>query len=60
MESMDKVPSIMQTYHSRLSGNSVAECLNCGCIVAYWDDEDLDENFNLLCYCNEEDHRCAR
>lgn len=46
------MPYVMQTYISRLSGNFVASCPNCGSEVAYWDDDDLDENGNLTCYCN--------
>ncbi len=47
--------TIMRPYTTRLVGNFVAECPRCRMICAYWDDEDLDEEGNLLCSCDEED-----
>lgn len=29
-------------------------CPKCKTMYVYWDEEDLDENGDLLCYCDEE------
>lgn len=46
---------IMHTYNARFTGAFVARCPACDIVCAYWDDEDLDENGDLRCYCHEED-----
>lgn len=46
--------TIMETRITRLAGNFVAECPACHVVCAYWDEEDLDENGDLRCYCKEE------
>lgn len=43
----------MTVHHSRLGGQFVARCPQCETVCAYWDEEDLDENGNLVCYCEE-------
>ena len=45
--------AIMETYHTRLTGQFVARCPECGRILAYWDDEDLNDAGELECYCWE-------
>ena len=30
-----------------------SRCPRCHTLFAYWDDDDLDENGDLLCYCEE-------
>lgn len=47
--------TIMRPYHTALGGLFVADCPKCREVCAYWDDEDLDEEGNLLCFCDEED-----
>ena len=46
--------TIMHPYHTHFGGLFVAECPRCHIVCAYWDDEDLDEEGNLLCFCDEE------
>jgi hypothetical protein len=46
--------TIMRPYHSHFGGNYVAECTRCLTVCAYWDEEDLDENGDLRCYCEED------
>ena len=33
----------------------MSRCPRCNAQFIYWDDEDLDENGDLLCYCDQED-----
>lgn len=47
--------TIMETRTTRIAGNFVAECPRCHQVCAYWDDEDLDEFGDLLCYCDQDD-----
>lgn len=35
-------------------GMKTSLCPRCGTQFIYWDVEDLDENDDLLCYCEEE------
>jgi len=32
-------------------------CPRCRTLWVYWDEDDLDENGDLLCYCEEEEGR---
>jgi hypothetical protein len=48
--------TIMETRHSHFGGNYVAECPKCHTVCAYWDEEDLDDNGNLICYCQDLDN----
>lgn len=34
-------------------GARSSHCPQCGVLFAYWDEEDLDDNGALLCYCEE-------
>ena len=43
-------PAIMRPYTTVMVGNFVAECPECHHVCVYWDDDDLDEEGNLLCY----------
>jgi hypothetical protein len=45
---------IMETYHARFTGAFVARCPACGQVCAAWDDDDLDDNGNLTCDCEED------
>ena len=45
------MPSIVRhTYDHR--GMKTSLCPTCGTQFVYWDPEDLDENGDLLCYCD--------
>jgi len=44
----------MVSYHTHFTGALVARCPQCDEVCAYWDDEDLDDHGNLLCYCDTE------
>lgn len=46
---------IMRPYTTVITGAFVAKCPACKQVCAYWDDEDLDENGNLLCFCDEDE-----
>lgn len=35
-------------------GMLTSTCERCHTQFIYWDDEDLDENGDLLCYCDQE------
>lgn len=48
-------PFVMKCYTASMTGALVAKCPQCGMVCAYWEQEDLDENGNLLCYCPELD-----
>jgi hypothetical protein len=48
------MPQVMETHHSYFGGNFVASCRACGAVCAYWDEDDLDEQEQLLCHCDEE------
>jgi hypothetical protein len=43
--------TVMRVYSAHFGGHFVARCPQCDTSCAYWDEEDLDENGNLLCYC---------
>ncbi len=45
--------TVMVTYHSRLGGNYVAQCPDCGTVCAYWDSDDLDSDGRLMCWHGE-------
>ena len=48
------MPEIVQhTWDHR--GMKSSLCPRCGDLFVYWDEEDLDENGDLLCYCDEEE-----
>lgn len=47
--------TVMETYRTRIGGNFVARCPNCDTVCAYWDDEDLDDDGDLICHCDLED-----
>ena len=49
------MPHVMKPMRSWLSDQFIATCPECGAVCAYWDEEDLDEEGNLLCHCDEED-----
>lgn len=44
---------VMRTYHAPITGAYVARCPECDIVCAYWDDEDLNDEGELLCYCDE-------
>ena len=44
----------MKAYTTVICGNFVARCPRCDTVCAYWDEDDLDENGDLRCYCDEE------
>ncbi len=46
--------AVMFTYSARFTGGFVAKCPTCGVVSAYWDDDDLDNEGNLHCPCDEE------
>jgi hypothetical protein len=47
--------TVMRPYTTPITGGFVAECPACHVICAYWDDDDLDDDGNLLCFCDEQD-----
>lgn len=49
------MPEIMRAYNAHFTGAFVARCPACDTVCAYWEEEDLDENGDLLCYCDERD-----
>lgn len=46
--------AIMETRRSHFGGNVVAECPQCHTVCAYWGEEDLNEDGQLECHCEEE------
>lgn len=44
------MPAIMKAYNAHFTGAFVAKCPRCQMVCAAWDDEDLEENGDLLCY----------
>lgn len=38
-----------------LTGQTVGECSNCGMVCVHWDSEDLDEDGNIYCNCQDLD-----
>lgn len=38
-------------------GMQTSRCPRCSTMFIAWDDDDLDDNGDLLCYCDEEDAR---
>lgn len=38
-------------------GMTSSTCPRCHTLFAYWDEEDLDENGDLLCYCDADEVR---
>ena len=36
-------------------GMMSSRCPLCGTLFAYWDDDDLDENGDLICHCDDEE-----
>jgi hypothetical protein len=47
---------VMERYRSHFGGNVVAKCPDCRTVWAYWDEEDLDDNGDLVCRCDERDN----
>jgi hypothetical protein len=45
--------ALMEKYRAHITGQTVARCPECGRILAYWDEEDLNEWGELECYCWE-------
>jgi len=43
---------VQHTYDHR--GMKTSLCPECRTQFIYWDEDDLDEDGNLLCYCDEE------
>ena len=39
----------MTTYRTRLTGQLVAQCNECGTVCTYWDEDDLNEDGLLEC-----------
>lgn len=52
----DKEPviHIMRTYNAHFTGALVAECPACHRVCAGWDDDDLNDDGQLECYCEAE------
>ena len=44
--------SVMRTYHTHFTGAYVAECPTCHRTLAYWDDDDLNDDGQLECPCD--------
>jgi hypothetical protein len=42
----------LETYRTRFTGQTVAECPDCHIVVAGWDDDDLDESGALYHHCD--------
>jgi hypothetical protein len=49
------MPTVMRPHNAHFTGAFVARCPRCEQVCAYWDDDDLDDNGNLLCYCDHEE-----
>lgn len=45
--------TVMTQYRTHFTGAWVAQCPNCGIVVPYWDEDDLNENGELTCYCED-------
>jgi hypothetical protein len=45
--------TVMTQYRAHFTGAWVAQCPNCGIVVPYFDEDDLNENGELTCYCEE-------
>ncbi len=45
--------AIMESYRTPFTGQTVARCPECGRILAYWDEDDLNEAGELECWCWE-------
>lgn len=43
--------AVMFQYKAWLSGAWVAKCSECGTVCASWDDDDLNDDGQLVCYC---------
>lgn len=42
----------MRIRNAQFTGSLVAECPTCNIVCVYWDEEDLDDDGNLLCWCD--------
>jgi hypothetical protein len=47
---------VMERYRAHFTGALVAKCHACRTVWAYWDEDDLDENGDLVCRCDERDN----
>lgn len=45
--------SIMRTYHTNITGAYVAECPTCYRTLVYWDADDLNDDGQLECSCED-------
>ena len=45
------MPTKMQLRTAQFTGSLVAECPTCNTVCVYWDEDDLDEDGDLLCWC---------
>ena len=46
--------AVMETYRAHFTGAFVARCPECGQVCASWDDDDLNEAGQLICFCQAE------
>lgn len=46
------MPTLMRIRNAQFTGSLVAECPTCNIVCVYWDEEDLDDDGNLLCWCD--------
>jgi hypothetical protein len=47
------VVAIMETYRTYFTGQFVAKCPECARVLAYWDEDDLNDAGELECWCWE-------
>lgn len=52
----DDMGQIMERYRAHFTGALVAKCHACRTVWAYWDEDDLDDNGDLVCRCDERDN----
>ena len=45
--------TVMEFRRSTWGTMTVAECPECGTICVYWDEDDLNEDGQLVCQCEE-------
>lgn len=45
--------AVMETYRAHFTGAYVAQCHECGRVCAYWDVDDLNDDGQLECHCEE-------
>lgn len=43
-------------YRTVFTGQMVGECSNCGTVCVHWDSDDLDDNGNIPCGCQDLDN----